>query len=171
MPLTEPAPLMVHPGEWYFGPAPGQIATLLGSCVAMVVWHPVLHCGGLCHYLLPRPPVVAQQDKPDPRYGVHALQFLRHTMEQYAPLSDFHISCFGGSDILTGNARSRIGAQNMEYALQWLHRHHLKPQHQNLGGHYSRNIVLDLGSGQIRLKRHQVDTTVEPVHGHSGSGR
>lgn len=170
MPATE-MPLVVHPGEWFFGSAPGEVGTLLGSCVAMVVWHPVLRCGGLCHYLLPRPAAMAQQEKPDPRYGVYALQFLRHTMEKYAPLPDYHISCFGGSDMFSGRVQTRIGQDNIEYAQQWLHRHGLKPRHQNLGGCFSRNIVLDLGSGNIRVKRHPIETTVEPVNGNPGSGR
>lgn len=27
------------------------MSTVLGSCIAIVLWHPVKHCGGICHYM------------------------------------------------------------------------------------------------------------------------
>ncbi|HVL01721.1 MAG TPA: chemotaxis protein CheD [Dongiaceae bacterium] len=158
------APLIVHPGEWYFGRAPARVCTLLGSCVAVTVWHPVLRCGGLCHYLLPRPPGNAAPERPDPRYGVFALNFLRHHMEQHSPLQEYEIGCYGGSDMFSGRIRSRIGEINLDFATQWLHRHHLTPGRQNVGGSFSRNITLDLTTGNIQLKRYSIDSAPETPH-------
>ena len=56
---TDPHTVFLHPGECYFGGGPTRIATLLGSCVSITVWHPRLLVGGMCHYMLPsrqRPP-------------------------------------------------------------------------------------------------------------------
>ena len=47
--MTSLADLVLQPGEWFFGQSPNRISTLLGSCVAVTVWHPILRCGGLCH--------------------------------------------------------------------------------------------------------------------------
>src|SRR5664279_3361231 len=41
------------PGEWHFGPQALTLSTLLGSCVAVTLWHPGRRIGGMCHYLLP----------------------------------------------------------------------------------------------------------------------
>lgn len=155
------APLLVHPGEWFFGRAPSRVSTLLGSCVAVTVWHPSLRWGGLCHYLLPRPPGHAAQDRPDTRYGIFALAYLRHQAERYAPLQEYEIGCFGGSDMFSGKAQSRVGEINVEFAVQWLHRHQLKPSRQNLCGCFSRNILLDLASGHITLKRYPLESAPE----------
>lgn len=40
-------------GQLYFGTQAGTVRTLLGSCVALVLWHPQRRIGAMCHYLLP----------------------------------------------------------------------------------------------------------------------
>ena len=40
------------PGELYFGQR-HLLKTLLGSCVAITLWHPQRQLGGMCHFLLP----------------------------------------------------------------------------------------------------------------------
>ena len=43
------------PGEFHFGDQDDRIITLLGSCVAITLWHPEKRIGGMCHYMLPSP--------------------------------------------------------------------------------------------------------------------
>lgn len=43
----------LQPGEFHFGGANTRIQTLLGSCVAITLWHPIRRIGGMCHYMLP----------------------------------------------------------------------------------------------------------------------
>jgi chemotaxis protein CheD len=72
---TDPHTVFLHPGEFYFGGGPTRIATLLGSCVSITVWHPRLLVGGMCHYMLPnrqRPPQAALCG----RYGDEAMEWL-----------------------------------------------------------------------------------------------
>lgn len=45
--------IFLQPGEWYFGEGNTRVRTTLGSCVAIVLWHPVRRIGGMCHYMLP----------------------------------------------------------------------------------------------------------------------
>ncbi|WP_240221446.1 chemotaxis protein CheD [Rheinheimera hassiensis] len=44
---------VLMPGEYQFSVQPLRIQTLLGSCVAMIFWHPKKRIGGMCHYVLP----------------------------------------------------------------------------------------------------------------------
>src|SRR5262245_20243998 len=46
--------IFLQAGEFYFGGEKTRIRTLLGSCVAITVWHPKLRIGGMSHYMLPR---------------------------------------------------------------------------------------------------------------------
>ena len=46
--------LSLMPGELWSGRGAASVRTLLGSCVALTLWHPRLRVGGMCHYLLPR---------------------------------------------------------------------------------------------------------------------
>ena len=47
--------IVLQPGEFYFGDKETRIRTLLGSCVAITLWHPQKLIGGMCHYMLPSP--------------------------------------------------------------------------------------------------------------------
>jgi chemotaxis protein CheD len=60
--MTDPAQLIgpagllevfLGPGDLYFGDRHTRIRTLLGSCVAITLWHPVALIGGMCHYMMP----------------------------------------------------------------------------------------------------------------------
>lgn len=152
-----PGPTVVlQPGEWFFGQAPGVIRTLLGSCVAVTVWHPILRCGGMCHYLLPNRPRVDQGLLvPNGRYGVDALQFLHCEMIERAPLREYHVSCFGGAMMFSGN--HTVGQSNMALAMKWMSLHLLSPKQTEMGGLKGRKIQLDLDSGTLEV------TNLDPV--------
>jgi chemotaxis protein CheD len=149
--------LFIHPGDWYFGGEHRKVRTLLGSCVALTVWHPRLQIGGMCHYLLPKPPLVLDKGTLDPRYGIHALQLLRLAMQQTGHLSEYQLGCFGGSDMFGGRIQGRVGEMNIELAVRWLAEHRLALKHQDTGGFVSRSLVLDMKSGQVSLKRAEPD--------------
>lgn len=149
--------LFIHPGDWYFGAQHRRVRTLLGSCVALTVWHPRLRVGGMCHYLLPKPPLVLDKGTLDPRYGIHALQLLRLAMQQNAHLSEYQMGCFGGSDMFAGRIQGRVGEMNIALAMQWLAEHRLALKQQDTGGFVSRGLVLDMSTGLITLKRAEPD--------------
>ncbi|MDX1678888.1 MAG: chemotaxis protein CheD, partial [Arsukibacterium sp.] len=45
--------IFLQPGEFYFADEPCCIRTILGSCVAITMWHPRLKIGGMGHCMLP----------------------------------------------------------------------------------------------------------------------
>lgn len=147
--------LFIHPGEWYFGGNHSRLRTLLGSCVALTVWHPRLQLGGMCHYLLPRPP--GDDRKTDPRYGINALDLLLRAMAKHAPVTEYQLGCFGGSDMFSGRIKGRVGESNIMLAMQWLAQNRLTLKYQDTGGFASRSVVLELHSGKILLKRADAD--------------
>ena len=52
--MTQPPVNVYLPaGKFHFGGGNVRVHTLLGSCVAITVWHPLKRVGGICHYLLP----------------------------------------------------------------------------------------------------------------------
>ena len=54
--MSDPAgvlDVLLGPGDLYFGDRHTRIRTLLGSCVAITLWHPVALIGGMCHYMMP----------------------------------------------------------------------------------------------------------------------
>ena len=67
--------IFLQPGEVYFGERDTRIRTLLGSCVAITVWHPGLLVGGMCHYMLPKHPG-KKRDTLDGRYADEAMELM-----------------------------------------------------------------------------------------------
>ena len=41
--------IFLQPGELWFGDEQTRIRTILGSCVAVTLWHPGRRIGGMCH--------------------------------------------------------------------------------------------------------------------------
>lgn len=153
--------LVIHPGEWYFGADHRCVRTLLGSCIAITAWHPRMLLGGMCHYLLPRPPQLPEKPVVDPRYGIYALQLMRQAMERTAPLHEFHLGFYGGSDMFGGRIQRGVGEANIILAVQWLAQNRFSVKYQDTGGFVSRTIALDMDTGHISLKKTESDNPKE----------
>ena len=51
--LKQMPEVYLAPGEFRFATSPTRLRTILGSCVAVTLWHPERKIGGMCHYMLP----------------------------------------------------------------------------------------------------------------------
>lgn len=146
--------LILHPGDWYFGASYKHLYTLLGTCVAMTVWHSKLQIGGMCHFLLPeihhfaRAKALKEQDVG--RYAEFVLPKMKQQMATMADLDEFHIGVFGGGNL---SEKVDIGDQNVDYILDWLIQNSLQYSDIDVRGHYSRTLIMDLQSGTVNLKR------------------
>lgn len=155
--------LVLFPGEWYFGNDYIILRTLLGSCVAISVWHPILLYGGMCHYLLP---ASDKPDKkvPDARYGMDAMAFLSCAMAKIAPINEYHIGCFGGSDMFPVNTDKSVGQRNILSAQNWLEQNRLHWKRTDLGGSNGRKIALNMATGFIELSYLTKPSELEHYH-------
>jgi chemotaxis protein CheD len=152
-------PLMtIHPGDWYFGSDFAKLHTILGSCVAITVWHPSLRIGGMCHYLLSKPSSAhlktSGDSKNDFRYASIVLKEMKKTMIYYGKMQDYQIGFFGGGDMFPSFSMPSIGAENIAYAQRWLHQENLQPIKIDVGGNISRSLVLTVATGKIQMKHY-----------------
>ncbi|WP_323815807.1 chemotaxis protein CheD [Cellvibrio sp. NN19] len=154
----------IHPGEWYFGAEYERLHTVLGSCVALTVWHPRLKIGGMCHYLLANMPTSRNGGSlqslgsiGDCRYAVHALAQMKKVMQAYADINEYRLGLFGGGDMFAYRSPKSIGQDNIAYACQWLRREKLQPAQTDVGGSISRSLMLILTTGEIQLKHYQMN--------------
>jgi chemotaxis protein CheD len=152
---TQYIEIFLQPGEWYFGDADTRIRTLLGSCVAITMWHPRRRLGGMCHYLLPtRAP--AQPDTLDGRYGDEALRILLQEVARHNTLlEEYDLKLFGGGHMwpeLARPGRKQIGVQNILVAQQLLASLRVPVTAQHVGESGHRNIIFDVWSGRVWVK-------------------
>ena len=144
--------IRLDPGEYYFGRGDQRIRTLLGSCVAVTLWHPPSRTGGMCHFLLPRRPRGPVAAAPDPRYGDEAVALLlRDAVAAGNDPSEHEIKVFGGANVLPQGAVEHfdVGARNVTAALGMLSGLGLRIQAQHVLGCGHRNIVFDLSCGTV----------------------
>lgn len=146
--------VFLHPGEFHFGPAPGRIKTLLGSCVAVTVWHPARRCGGMCHIVLPsrQRPFGAL---PDGRYANEAIErFIHELSARRIDPAACRVKLFGGGNMFGHGvaARLNIGERNVEATRIALAAYGFPVLAEHVGGMGQRRIGLDLSSGRVWMQ-------------------
>lgn len=145
--------VFLNPGEFHFGAAPERIGTLLGSCVAVTLWHPRRHIGGMCHILLPgrtRQPAQAL----DGRYAGEAIELFRQQIAAAnAQPKEFQAKLFGGGNMFAGTAAEgmELGPRNIEAARAGLKHMGAAVMAEHIGGVGRRKLYLDLATGDVWL--------------------
>lgn len=150
-----PGPLIhLMPGQLHFSHGL-QLKTLLGSCVALTLWHPERHIGGMCHYLLPSR--TRRADEPlDGRYGDEAVQALVAAITRArASTRDFICHLYGGADTLPegGPVRLNIGERNIEQGWNLIDQHGFQLDGVDVGDDVPRHVDLDLRTGLVGIRR------------------
>lgn len=161
--------IFLQPGDFYFGDRYTRIRTLLGSCIAITLWHSELLIGGMCHFMLPsRGEKRAVQ--PDGRYGDEAIQmFLNEVTRHRTKPNEYIVKIFGGSKMFhhanVGAARvyntaddvtqscDDIACRNINMGLRLLNDNGFVISSKDLGGTYSRHVILDIWNGDVWLRK------------------
>lgn len=148
--------IYLQPGEYFFGQRNTRIRTLLGSCVAITLWHPVRLIGGMCHYLLPSRGHGRNRSRLDGRYGEEALNFLlKETIRHETELREYQIKLFGGGHMFPdpdSPPSLDIGARNIAKAQTMLKQLGCSVQAEHVGGYGHRSLIFDVWSGDVWVK-------------------
>ena len=144
----------LRPGDFCFGEGRLRITTLLGSCISIVLWHPQLAHGGMCHYKLPRRNQPRGNLAPDGKYGDEAMElFMLELKERHTAPAQYQVNVYGGGSMFDDQASSNmdIGKQNIKMAHSLLDEYGFTLAHENLGSFGHRKIAFDVWSGEVRL--------------------
>ena len=144
--------IVLNPGDFHFGLAPLQLATLLGSCVTVTLWHPRRQLGGMCHILLPnRPPQAGRA--PDGRYADEAFALFDAAISRHASQPrEYQAKLFGGGDMFPdAQTRVNLGERNIGMARELLKQRGIPLLGEHAGGAGHRKLVFALANGEVRL--------------------
>ncbi|MBX3350209.1 MAG: hypothetical protein KF747_15910 [Nitrospira sp.] len=163
--MSKPRDLLevfLQPGEFYFGQANTRIKTILGSCVAITMWHPVLRIGGMCHYLLPSRDKDVATQLLDGRYGIEALQlFVREMARRATAVREYEVKIFGGGNMFPSLDKKgpalEIGARNIELAREAIEKLGVTPAAQHVGDVGHRHVIFDVWSGDVWVKHQRLN--------------
>ena len=147
----------LDPGAFHFGRGHTRISTLLGSCISITLWHPLMRIGGMCHYMLAERPannIRSPQGALDGRYASEAFAlFLQHIEAAGTAPSEYQAKLFGGGNMFAarGNGALGIGSRNIDYGRELLAVWHIDLIAEHVGGSGRRKLYFDLHSGHVWL--------------------
>ena len=158
----------INPGAFFFGESNCQIHTILGSCIAITLWHPDLRIGGMCHFVLPgrRAPdkVMRYGSDCDGRYSDAAMAlFEREASKRRTNLKDYQAKIFGGSNMLTNSTLREdelIGTKNTEAALKHLTEREIPLLVAHVGETGHRRIAFDVAKGDVWVKHEPLQKVI-----------
>jgi chemotaxis protein CheD len=134
------------------------LTTLLGSCVAACIWDPLLHVGGMNHFLLPGDN--EQQIRAAERYGAHLMELLVNALlSAGATRQRLVAKLFGGANL--NSSLADIGGRNGEFAQRFLRNEGIRVLGESLGGDRARKVQFWPASG--RARQMQLPKDVRPI--------
>jgi len=172
--------LLLLPGEVWFGTGEGVLYTLLGSCVAMTIWHPRYRAGGMCHFLLPSRPGPQPAMELDGRYGEEAVRLLlQEAAAAGCDARECEIGLYGGGrmfgpaadDPAARNAALQVPQRNIEQARLVVGTLGLPVAKEHLGGAGHRQIRMSLADGEVRARQTPLGFTREALLRVAGEAR
>ena len=142
--------LHVNPGHVVVVSDGQRIHTLLGSCVAVTVWHPASGQGGMCHAVLPER--VGQSSLEPGCFADEAMELLLRAASRRVPLARLEYKLFGGGRMLGDESMDvSVGARNVQYMRRVLAGLGVVPDAEHCGGRGWRKLVFDLSDGRVQL--------------------
>jgi chemotaxis protein CheD len=138
-------------------PAEHIVTYALGSCVGLVIYDPVVRVGGLLHAQLPQSSISPEKALLNPAMfidtGVPALFKAAYAL---GARKERIVVCAAGGASPTAKEDGRdffqIGGRNVTALRQLLWRNGVLMKRYDLGGVESRTVVLDLATGEVRVR-------------------
>ncbi|WCL47846.1 chemotaxis protein CheD [Leptospira sp. GIMC2001] len=112
--------IFLNPGDYYFGTREYRFRTLLGSCVALILWHPTRLIGGMAHIILPtrkilsnstiisvsnsqtksQSAILSQESEALGKYADESFEQFKKSAKSFrTEISEYHAKIFGGADM------------------------------------------------------------------------
>ena len=149
----------IHPGGWGIE-SERPLATLLGSCVAVCMFDPVIRIGGMNHFLLPSCRASDNAEVDIILNGDYSMEVLVNGMlNKGAKKIRLVAKVFGGGNILS-SINTDIGGRNSAFAFEWLECEGITLASSDCNGPWSRKVVFVPRTGDAFCRRIPTSETI-----------
>lgn len=147
----------LYPGMMFAKNGQYIISTILGSCVSICLWDPILRIGGMNHYLLP---LWNGEGLPTPRYGNVAIAMLIEKMISLGSRREtLKAKIFGGASVLESvGGLLEVGSRNITLAEETLETENIGVLGYDVGGTVGRKIIFFTESGDVFVRKFEKKT-------------
>jgi chemotaxis protein CheD len=141
----------LYPSVIFVSKEPYCITTILGSCVAVCFWDPILKHGGMSHFMLP---LWNGEGLASPRYGNIAIEKLFDKMISLGSKKvNIVAKVFGGGEVIdTETKYFQIGERNINIAKEILEEKRIPIVSSSVGGKYGRKIIMNTVTGKVKQR-------------------
>jgi len=141
----------LYPSALFADSEPYLVDTILGSCVAVCLFDPVLKVGGINHFMLP---LWNGTGLASPKYGNIAIdKLIEKLLSLGCKRENLSAKIFGGGEVVeTQNNMFRIGERNIETAENILKEYKIKITGRSVGGKKGRKIRFNTHTGVVLMK-------------------
>ena len=145
---------LIHIGDVHASDQPAVIQTTVGSCVAVCLYDPINHIGGMNHILLPGEADMQNFDC-SARYGINAMELLINSILTLGgSRAQLVAKAFGGAHILPSITKENgVGQKNATFVMEFLRTEAIPVSCHDLGGEESRKVCFHTDTGAVFLKR------------------
>jgi chemotaxis protein CheD len=149
----------LYPAALYASKSPTLVNTILGSCVSVCFWDPILRVGGINHFMLP---LWNGTGLASPKYGNIAIERLLEKMiSMGCNQKNLKAKVFGGGEVIETNIKQfHIGQRNIEIAFQTLEELRIPIVGSSVGGTLGRRIQYNTETGEVKQKMIQKQATL-----------
>lgn len=135
------------PGELMVVEHPCEISTVLGSCVAIIIYDSDSCLSGMIHYLLPR--CMEENTESIGKYANTAFPQLIELLQERG-IRSMHAKIFGGGRVLENvQIGNGVGEENINIGLKMLDHYGIPVMEKNLGGTSGRKICFSSDTHRV----------------------
>lgn len=141
---------LVGMGQIAAGRAPERMKAVLGSCIALAIYHPRLKTGVMAHIVLPDS--AGRGGTPGKFADTAVPEMLRLLKELGTPAHGLTAKLAGGANMFGGSGPLQIGDSNAEAVSQALKSVGIRAAEQDVGGTKGRRVAFDCASGEMTVE-------------------
>jgi len=126
----------------------------LGSCIGIAIYDPVVHVGGIAHYMLPDSRIDPEKAKKNPYMFADTCipSLFKASYKLGAKKQRLRVVMAGGAQILDQKGLFNIGKRNYMVAKKIFWKNKVMVDYEEIGGNCNRTVKLVVENGKIILK-------------------
>jgi chemotaxis protein CheD len=145
-------------GQTALARTPDQLTAVLGSCVGLVLYHPRLQIGAMCHVVLPK-----SNDQPAApgKFADTAIPHMLDLLKKNGANGAGVVAKFAGGACMFGSGGPmQIGDANVQAIERELKARNIRVVAADVGGKCGRRVAFDSVTGQLTIDSVGVPTQI-----------